>query len=382
MRGRSTVVGVRQRWLPYLLPHAVLLTCIFFLVDRHSIGGGFLFAAWAAVVLLDMVLPPIEAGRAAEIQEGRASCLIWKCLVAALVPIYFVLFFTNLMLLLAGGADMFEIFVSASMVGLIGAIFVIPAAHELLHGASRFERGLAWAVFTFFSYPQFCIEHRQGHHRHVGTPRDSATARLGESFYAFFGRSFSWSLMNAWATESLRLEAATLSEKLLRHSLLLGLVALAALYALFYWFAGALGVFVLFLQGVIGFSMLEAINYVQHYGLERRRVGSGVYEATGASHSWNAGHRMSNWLLFDLPQHSLHHAPPRPDDNETAADVPLPQLPFGYFLLLWVALCPPIWRALMDKRAAIWNRRPLQSAGAPVDQRRSLQPRSSLREAL
>ena len=56
-----------------------------------------------------------------------------------------------------------------------------------------------------------------------------------------------------------------------------------------------------------GIFYLEAINYLEHYGLLRKKLTNGEYEKVTIKHSWNAPHRFSNYLLFKLQRHSDHH---------------------------------------------------------------------------
>jgi alkane 1-monooxygenase len=66
--------------------------------------------------------------------------------------------------------------------------------------------------------------------------------------------------------------------------------------------------FVLFLITAFGaIFYLEAINYIEHYGLQRERKSDGTYEKVTIKHSWNAPHRISNYLLYKLQRHSDHH---------------------------------------------------------------------------
>jgi alkane 1-monooxygenase len=104
-------------------------------------------------------------------------------------------------------------------------------------------------------------------------------------------------------------------------------------------------------------TLLETINYIEHYGLERREIRPGVYERTTPHHSWNASERVTNWVLFQLQRHAdHHHIASRPyfalrhvEDS--------PQLPTGYAGMVILALVPPLWRRVMDPRVRAWHAR-------------------------
>ncbi len=55
-------------------------------------------------------------------------------------------------------------------------------------------------------------------------------------------------------------------------------------------------------------TLLEIINYVEHYGLHRRKGEDGRYERTNHTHSWNSNFVFTNLVLFHLQRHSDHHA--------------------------------------------------------------------------
>ena len=123
------------------------------------------------------------------------------------------------------------------------------------------------------------------------------------------------------------------------------------------WLGGLAAIFFFGLQGLVAVLLLETINYVEHYGLHRRRLPDGRYERVAPHHSWNASQRVTNWYLFNLQRHSDHHyKASRPwwalrhyDD--------VPQLPFGYATAFLVALVPPLWRRIMDPRVLAWRAR-------------------------
>ena len=108
-------------------------------------------------------------------------------------------------------------------------------------------------------------------------------------------------------------------------------------------------------QSVTAMVVLEIINYVEHYGLQRRELSPGRYERVKPWHSWNASHRVTNWLLFNLQRHSDHHyLASRPYYNLRHYD-DVPQLPAGYATMIVVSLVPPLWRHVMDPRVAAWS---------------------------
>ena len=241
--------------------------------------------------------------------------------------------------------------------GTIAGTVGITFAHELVHRPGKFERALGEIVLAATSYAHFAIEHVYGHHRHVGTPRDPATARFGESLYRFLPRCVFGSLASASRFEIERLAKRGRgplhpSNRMLRYA-----ATQLAIYAALFWIAGPLGALFFFVQAVVAFSLLETINYIEHYGLERQEMDSGRFERIAPWHSWNSSHRVSNWLLINLARHSDHHLTAAKRYQMLEHVDAAPQLPAGYGAMFVAALLPPLWHRVMDPRVVDWRAR-------------------------
>lgn len=232
----------------------------------------------------------------------------------------------------------------------------ITVAHELMHRTSAVHRALAEVLMSSVAYPHFLIEHVHGHHRNVATPLDPASSRLGEGLWAFLPRTLVGGLRSAWRIEADRLRRLGrgrwhASNRMLRYAAVQ--VAIAATVASVW---GLAGLAVWGGQAAVAIVLLEIVNYVEHYGLARASI-DGRYERVQPWHSWNASHRLTNWLLFNLQRHSDHHfLASRPYDRLRHYD-DVPQLPAGYATMVLVALVPPLWRRVMDPRVLAWRAR-------------------------
>ena len=226
----------------------------------------------------------------------------------------------------------------------------INTAHELGHKRASIERWLSRVALAQSGYGHFFIEHNRGHHVRVATPEDPASARLGESFYAFLPRTVLGSLRSAWQLERVRLRRPGSSALSPRNDILgawaMTVVLFAALVAIF----GLVVLPYLLIQAVIGFSLLEVVNYLEHYGLLRQQADDGRYERTRPEHSWNSNSAASNVLLYHLQRHSDHHANPIRRYQALRHVDDAPQLPTGYAGMILIAVMPPIWRRVMDHR--------------------------------
>lgn len=224
----------------------------------------------------------------------------------------------------------------------------ITDAHELIHRRAWWERFLGQVLLASVTYHHFYIEHVYGHHRRAGTPADPVTARRGEWLQAFLPRAIGRSFASAWGLEAERLARVGGSPWSLRNRVLAGIAAEAALYAAIAVFAGWLGVAFFLAQSVMAIFLLETINYIEHYGLERRETAPGVYERYAARHAWDSRFRFSNWLLFNLPNHANHHLHPGRRHDELVYEAEAPRLPMGYSLAAVVAAFPPLWFRVVD----------------------------------
>lgn len=235
-------------------------------------------------------------------------------------------------------------------VGFVTGAQGITFAHELGHARSKLDQLLAKILLTAVCYGHFFIEHNRGHHVRVATPDDPASARYGESFYAFYVRTLVGSWMHAWRLEHERLRRH--GYRLLGpHNQMLWFTAVPAILASGFWLAWGPNAALLFVvQSWMAFTLLEAVNYVQHYGLARRRLENEAYERMGHQHSWNASEVLTNCFLIHLQRHSDHHESPARPYQALMHYEDGPQLPTGYSGMLPLALVPPLWFAVMNPR--------------------------------
>ncbi|MGV9723743.1 alkane 1-monooxygenase [Nocardia beijingensis] len=237
----------------------------------------------------------------------------------------------------------------AATLGFVSGIG-INAAHELGHRVERMERWLAKIALAQSGYGHFFVEHNRGHHVRVATPEDPASARLGESLWEFLPRSVSGSFRSALALERERLARNGRGWWSVHNHIL---QAWSMTLVLFGGLVAAFGYQVLpwlLLQAVIGFGLLETVNYVEHYGLLRARRPNGRYARCSPRDSWNSDHLVTNIFLFHLQRHSDHHANPGRRYQTLRTSEQAPQLPAGYAAMIVLAAVPPLWRRVMDAR--------------------------------
>ncbi|RQT46642.1 alkane 1-monooxygenase [Burkholderia cepacia] len=226
----------------------------------------------------------------------------------------------------------------------------INTAHELGHKTDRFERWLAKITLAPVAYGHFYVEHNRGHHVRVATAEDPASARYGESFWAFLPRTVTGSIRSAWRLEKARLERLGHSPWTWRNEVLHAWAMTVVVWGIAIALAGKVVIPFLVIQAVYGASLLEVVNYVEHYGLGRRKLPNGRYERCTPQHSWNSNHVVTNLFLYQLQRHADHHANPTRSYQALRHFDDSPQLPAGYATMILFAYVPPLWYRVMNPR--------------------------------
>jgi alkane 1-monooxygenase len=241
------------------------------------------------------------------------------------------------------------------MIGLVMGVggfngIGIATAHELGHKKESLDRWLGKLTLAPSAYGHFYVEHNRGHHKRVATPEDPASSRLGEGFWRFLPRTVIGSLRSAWELERERLNRQGKSVWSLSNDNLQAWAMTLVLFGALVAWLGPVVLPFLILQAIYGASLLEVVNYVEHYGLLRQKLPDGRYQRCEPEHSWNSNHIVGNILLYHLQRHSDHHAHPTRRYQALRHFEDAPQLPSGYALMITVAYFPPLWFALMNKR--------------------------------
>lgn len=240
----------------------------------------------------------------------------------------------------------------AVTVGFIGGLG-INTAHELGHKKEAHERWLSKIALAQSCYGHFYIEHNRGHHVRVATPADPASSRVGESFYRFWPRTVFGSLASAWELESRRYSRRGQHPFRIGNDVINALLMTVALWAVMVVWLGPGIIPFLLIQAFIAITLLEAVNYLEHYGMLREIVGvpgKERYERVEPRHSWNSNNIATNVLLYHLQRHSDHHAHPTRRYQALRDEKGAPALPTGYASMILLALVPPMWNRVMDPR--------------------------------
>ncbi|MBU6153793.1 MAG: alkane 1-monooxygenase [Bdellovibrionales bacterium] len=331
----------------YLLAYTIPLSVwgsVEFLEDASLLA---LLYTFGFLPLLELFLPVLSKNQSDETLTRIARNRYFDLLLYSMVPIqWFLVFRFCHAFQYASSAEFDSGFLNPTnmlaQIGLISALGIacgvigINVAHELGHRKSRHERILARLLLATSLNWQFYIEHNRGHHKNVSTPNDPESARLNESVYSFFVRAIRDSFRNAW--------------KLDRRELLIGIGFESALLLGIGIFFGAKTLLAFSCSALFGILLLQAVNYIEHYGLTRKETSPGVFEPVKPRHSWNANPYLSRAILFELSRHSDHHAHATRKYQTLRHHDDSPQMPTGYPGMILLALVPSLWFKIMNAK--------------------------------
>lgn len=238
----------------------------------------------------------------------------------------------------------------------------IVVAHELGHKNNKLDKYLAKLLLIQVFYGHFTVKHNRGHHLNVGTPLDTATSRLDQTYYSFWKQSVLKGFTSAIEIENEYLKTKKIKKSLFNHE-----VYYSVFFSCLFLFLSSLIVYVFNEQMLLSYlvfflaqtflsvSLLESVEYIEHYGIIRNLKEDNTYEKTNATHSWNANFIISNYFLFQLQRHSDHHLYATKNYQILKQYNESPQLPNGYPAMVLLTLLPPIWFKIMNKRVTTWK---------------------------
>jgi len=306
--------------------------------------------AWIIIPLSELVIKPNPANMDTAEEELAKSDRSYDILLYVIVVLQYAILLKFLNSMSHDQLAWYDIFGRIWVMGLLCGVFGINVGHELGHRANRVEQTLAKMLLLTSQYMHFFIEHNKGHHKRVATPEDPSSARQGEWVYSFYLRSIIFSYLSAWqiANKEVRKKGKPLFSfynEMVQFTLIQ--VAFVALIAFgFGWLTTA---YYLMAAG-IGITLLETVNYIEHYGLQRKSIGEGKYERAMPDHSWNSNHVIGRLMLFELSRHSDHHYLASRKYQVLRHHDDSPQMPTGYPGMMILSLVPPLWFRVMNKK--------------------------------
>lgn len=309
-----------------------------------------LAVAFGLIPLIELIIPADPNNADLKQERSRLDNHLYDLVLYSALPAHIFIVFYFLQTASTSEWTTWESIGKTMALGLMCGVAGINVAHELGHRHTRYERVMAQFLLMTSFYMHFYIEHNKGHHRYVATPDDPSSARYREPLYTFWFRAVFNGYRSAWKIQILELKSKNIGFFSLKNTMLMFQIIQ------FVWIAGLLIIFptksvLLYSAGaVMGFLLLETVNYIEHYGLRRKKLTDNLYEKAKPTHSWNSNHLLGRLLLFELSRHSDHHFAPQRKYQILKHFDHSPQMPTGYPGMMLIALIPPLFFRIMDRQ--------------------------------
>lgn len=313
---------------------------------------------WVPAALIYMTVFALICDEAFELDFSNVgnSWAARQMLPIVLSLAHFILLPLAVYALSGAGFDLWAKIVLFFAFGLFFGMISHSNAHELIHRTNRMHFRLGKWIFISMMFGHHTSAHLLVHHPHVATPKDPNSARLNESFYTFLKRASVAEFRAGLQSERARLRKSGQSWASLRNPYWQYCIGAMAACVLAFVLAGFPGVFAYLALTGYAQSQMLIIDYVQHYGLQRKQLDDGKYEPVNQAHSWNAPHWFTSLMTLNAPRHSDHHAAPaKPYTDLELYPEETPQLPHSIPYMAAIALWPRKWRAKMNPRVKKWQ---------------------------
>jgi alkane 1-monooxygenase len=306
--------------------------------------------AWVIIPLAELLLKPNSRNMNAAEEELAKADKTYDILLYLVVVLQYIALYKFLFAMSHDTMTWADVAGRIWVMGLLCGTFGINAGHELGHRTNVWEQTLAKLLLLTSLYMHFYIEHNKGHHKRVATPEDPGSARYGEWVYAFYFRSVIFSYFSAWniALKDVKRKgkpAFSFYNEMIQFSF----IQLVFVSLIFFGFGWLTTIYFLAAAG-IGILLLETVNYIEHYGLQRKLLDDNKYERAMPAHSWNSDHVIGRLMLFELSRHSDHHYLASRKYQVLRHHGNSPQMPTGYPGMIILSLVPPVWFYVMNRR--------------------------------
>ena len=341
---------MQTRAFKYLTPILVYVLAL-----QAFIGTGWLtwtpmLYAWVLMPTVELFIRPDNKNLSAAEEELAKKDRVYDYLLYLIVVLQFAALYMFLVSMKNTGLLWWEVAGRICSMGLLCGTFGINVAHELGHRINKYEQVFAKALLLTSLYMHFFIEHNKGHHKNVATPEDPSSARYNEPVFIFYFRTIVFSYLSAWKIANNEMKKKGLPilhwKNEMLQAQLIQLIFVTAIVLLFGW----LTTLYFLIAASIGFLLLETVNYIEHYGLQRQLRADGNYERAMPQHSWNSNHILGRLMLFELSRHSDHHYLASRKYQVLQHHDDAPQLPTGYPGSMILAMIPPLWFYVMNKK--------------------------------
>ncbi|MDG5491073.1 alkane 1-monooxygenase [Psychroserpens sp. SPM9] len=336
--------------LKYLTAFSIPFVTCFGLYFKGSLV--FLAPLYAFVILpvLELLLPVDTENLSQDAVESKLKKQLFDWLLYLNIPVVFGILFFGLYEATTKTIETYELVGMIISVGIVLGVNGINVAHELGHRQHTNERFIGKALLLPSLYMHFYIEHNFGHHLHAATPEDPATARYNQSVYSFWFTSVFRQYAKAWEIQEKLLKNNKKGFFSVKNDMFWFVLLQMTYLGLVVFSFGITGLIFAVGSAIVGILLLETVNYIEHYGLLRLKTKSGRYERVKEIHSWNSNHVIGRIVLYELTRHSDHHYKSSKKYQILDCHEESPQMPFGYPTSMVLAMIPPLWFHIMNKR--------------------------------
>ncbi len=336
--------------LKYLAAFSIPVVALFGLLFQNYWVWATPIFAFVCIPVLELIFPVDTSNLDSESVDSKLKNKMFDWLLYLNLPIVYGILLCGLFLVSTVSLETYELIGLVFSVGIVLGVNGINVGHELGHRQKTNERFLGKALLLPSFYMHFYIEHNYGHHLNAATPEDPATAKYNQSVYSFWFTSTIRQYFSAWRIQKKLLKNSGNSFWSFKNDMLwytiLQLVYLVVVVLIF----GPKALLFAIVSGVVGFVLLETVNYIEHYGLLRLQTKSGRYERVKEVHSWNSNHVIGRIVLYELTRHSDHHYKSSKKYQILDCHEESPQMPFGYPTSMVLSMIPPLWFKIMNKR--------------------------------
>lgn len=310
--------------------------------------SAFLYA-YAMIPFIEFFLKNDERNLS-EFEESLAKKnIVYDLVLYVSVALHLALLSLFLFSLEDGGLQIYEVVGRVLSMGLV-TTFAINLAHELGHRQTWGEQLLSKLMLLTTLMMHFFIEHNRGHHKNVATFEDPSTARKGETVYAFWLRAIPNEYLSAWRLEKKRLEVIKQSNFSFQNEMVQFQIIQVLFGGFIYYLFGGFILMAFLFNAAIAYVSFETVQYLEHYGLQRKKNEKGRHERVKAHHSWNSNHVFGRLIMFNLSRHSDHHFKAHKKYQVLNHHDDAPQLPTGYPGMMILSLIPPLWFRIMNPK--------------------------------
>lgn len=336
--------------LKYLLVYTIPIVVAFSFLSSGLLTFTPILYVFGLVPLFDLFFKMDTVNFTKEQEEIEKNNKLYTYILYLIIPTQIIFLIWFLFAMNQNGLTSLDIIGKTLAMGIMCGVIGINVGHELGHRNNRFDEFLGELLLLTSLNTHFLPYHNAGHHLNVATPKDPATARKNESVYLFWFRSHFLSYIQAWRLETKRLKLDNKSWFNLQNRMLIYTICNFLVVAGIYFFFELKATFAFIASCIIGIALLETVNYIEHYGLLRKKNKHGRFERVRHIHSWNSNHVIGKLVLFNLSRHSDHHYNGSKHYQLLKSLPESPQMPTGYPGMMLLSLFPPLWFKLMNKK--------------------------------